>query len=362
MSLRHLKFTGTSYEQALSHGEALKESIENNISVYTDRFYKEAGISKQALLENTSVYYDKLKDQSPEYIKAIEGIALSSNLPLLEIAMLNLRYELLYYALGKLYQEGVIDGCTSFALLPGLVKKTHLVMGQNWDWIPEVECVLISNFDSDGLSRISFTEAGIFAGKPGMNSQGIGLAVNGMYSSADNWKRFEKPFHVRCFEVLRSSTIEQAMNVLTGTPRSCTANFIIGEYPDKIVNIELAPDTFLNFYPNQGLLTHANNFADPNNMDVSEPPNPRRHLSAFRHERMKILLSTQKILDMKMIQNTLKDHEHHPQSLCRHRDNDLPKSQQTITKTSMIMDLEDLNIWATDGQPCMAEFEKFSLA
>ena len=30
--------------------------------------------------------------------------------------------------------------------------------------------------------------------------------------------------------------------------------------------------------------------------------------------------------------------------------------------TSKIKSLEDLNIWATDGQPCMAEFEKFSLA
>ena len=34
MSLPHLMFSGTSYEQGLSHGEALKDSIKKNIDVY----------------------------------------------------------------------------------------------------------------------------------------------------------------------------------------------------------------------------------------------------------------------------------------------------------------------------------------
>ena len=61
------------------------------------------------------------------------------------------------------------------------------------------------------------------------------------------------------------------------------------------------------------------------------------------------------------IQNILKDHENSPQSICRHRDDSLPKSQHTITKTAMIMDLNEKKIWVTDGQPCKTEFEEFSL-
>ena len=38
MSLPHFMFSGTSYEQGLSHGEALKDSIEKNIDVYLNRF------------------------------------------------------------------------------------------------------------------------------------------------------------------------------------------------------------------------------------------------------------------------------------------------------------------------------------
>ena len=228
MSQLHFRFSGTTYEQGLAHGETLRESIEKNIDVYLTRFDREAGICKQDLLVNAGIYMNKLRGQSPEYVSAMNGIAESSNREILEIAMLNLRYELLYYALGKIYIDESVDGCTSFALLPEASQNNHVVMGQNWDWIPDVDCVLVTSTDSDGLRRTSFTEAGIFAGKPGMNSEGVGLAVNGMCSTADNWARFHKPFHLRCYEILRSRTMDDALDVLTDSPRSCTANFIIG--------------------------------------------------------------------------------------------------------------------------------------
>lgn len=66
-----------------------------------NRFENEAGISKNELLENSGIYLNILREQSPEYVNGMNGIAESSNLELLEIAMLNLRYELLYHALGK---------------------------------------------------------------------------------------------------------------------------------------------------------------------------------------------------------------------------------------------------------------------
>ena len=159
MSLPHFKFIGTTYEQGLAHGEALQESIAKNIDIYLNRFENEAGISKYELLENTGIYLNVLREQSPEYVNGMNGIAESSNLNILEIAMLNLRYELLYHALGKLLQSEVVDGCTSFAILPEATKNNHLIMGQNWDWIPDVDCVLTTSKDIDGLQLMSFSEA-----------------------------------------------------------------------------------------------------------------------------------------------------------------------------------------------------------
>ena len=362
MSLLHFTFSGTTYEQGLAHGEALQESIGKNIEIYFNRFENEAGINKNELLENTGIYLNVLREQSPEYVNGMNGIAKSSNLNLLEIAMLNLRYELLYHALGKLLQSDAVDGCTSFAILPEASQNNHLLMGQNWDWIPDVECVLTTGIDTDGLQRMAFTEAGIFGGKPGMNSGGVGLAVNGMYSTSDDWSLFQKPFHLRCYEVLRSPNMNEALNVLAGTPRSCTANFILGHEPKRALDIELAPDSLRLIDPKNGVLAHANHLVDPKEAGVSEPLNPRRHLSEFRHKRMEELLNEQKPLNVAGIQEILKDHEHQPQSLCRHRDDTLPDSQHTITKTAMIMDLEERKMWLTDGQPCKAQFKEFSLS
>ena len=362
MSVSHFTFSGSSYEQGLAHGETLTDSIAKNIDIYLNRFEIEAGIGKKELLDNTGIYLAILREQSPEYVNGINGISESSNLNIIEIAMLNLRYELLYHALGKYYQEAATDGCTSFALLPEATKNSHIIMGQNWDWVPDVDCVLTTNIDSDGVQRLSFTEAGIFAGKPGMNSAGIGLTVNGMYSSLDDWARLQKPFHLRCYEILRSKSMDEALTTLTGTPRSCTANFILGHAPQRMVNVELAPDNMRLIDPKNGILSHANHFADPNVLGVSEPPNPHRHHSVFRQKRMETLLKEQSPLDITKIQNILKDHDNQPQSLCRHRDDSLPLSQHTITKTAMIMNLEEKKMWVTDGQPCKAEFEEFAIS
>ena len=362
MSLPHFIFSGTSYEQGLSHGEALKDSIKKNIDVYLSRFEAEAGIIKDELLDNAAIYLPILREQNPEYVNGINGVSESSGVDLIEIAFLNLRYELLYDALGKRYLEESIDGCTSFAIFPEATKNNHLIMGQNWDWIPDVDCVLTTNKDIDGLQRLSFTEAGIFAGKPGMNSEGVGLTVNGMYSTSDNWSRLKKPFHLRCYEVLRSKNMDEALSVLTTTPRSCTANFIVGHGPQRAVNIELAPDSLRLIDAENGIISHANHFDKPGIAGVSEPPNPRRHLSEFRQKRMEKLLLEHRPLSVAEIQDILKDHENEPQSLCRHGDDALPDSQHTITKTAMIMDLSEKKIWATNGQPCTTEFEEFSFS
>ena len=202
MSLPHTTFSGTTYEQGLAHGEILKESIIKNIEIYVTRFENEAGVDKNELFENSGIYLNILREQSPEYVNGMNGIAKSSGLELLEIAMLNLRYELLYHALGKKLHSDAVDGCTSFAVLKEGVENNHLLMGQNWDWIPDIECVLTTSIDTDGMKGMAFTEAGIFGVKPGINSEGVGLTVNGMYQLMMTGRAFKNHFTsavMKCF-------------------------------------------------------------------------------------------------------------------------------------------------------------------
>ena len=359
MRLPFLELSGTCLKQGQVHGESLKDLIEKNIAVYSRRFQKEAKLSKDEVLERTGSCLRTLKKQSNDYYEGIMGIAEGSNQELMNIAMLNFRYELLYHAIGKLQMDAV-DGCTSYAVLPEVASNGHTIMGQNWDWIPDVECAIVETTAQVGPHQMAFTEAGIFGGKIGMNSEGLALTVNGMNTTVDDWSRFEKPFHLRCFEVLSFATLENAMEVLTGTPRSCTANFMIGQAENTVIDIELAPDTYVKISPQGGVLGHANHFTDPDPAEIIEPPNPRRYLSKFRHERMETLLNERKPLDVAGIQKILKDH-HHSQSICRHPDPSLPSEQHTVTKTGVIMDLDERKLWFTNGNPCQNEFTEYSL-
>ena len=120
----------------------------------------------------------------------------------------------------------------------------------------------------------------------------------GCIQASDDWSRFHKPFHVRCYEILRSKSLNEALNVLIDTPRSCTANFLLGHTDQGAIDIELAPETMNIINPVKDILFHANHFVDPEILNVTEPPNPRRYLSEFRHKQMESLLLKHKPLDV----------------------------------------------------------------
>src|SRR5439155_12775577 len=125
----------------------------------------------------------------------------------------------------------------------------HLLLGQNWDWIPQVQGAVLHTLEPDGLETLSFTEAGIVGGKIGLNSAGLGLAINGLLSSADDWSRLELPFHVRCYEILRRRSLAEAVDVVAREKRSCSANFLIAQTPDLAVDLEAAPDSIAEIRP-----------------------------------------------------------------------------------------------------------------
>ena len=59
-----------------------------------------------------------IKEQSPHYYAAMQGVAEGAGVSFEDIAALNVRYEILYYEFGVGDMQAGIDGCTSFAVLP----------------------------------------------------------------------------------------------------------------------------------------------------------------------------------------------------------------------------------------------------
>lgn len=363
MTFPVLQLTGTPYEQGVQHGRQLTDRIAHNLGIYFNRFEREVKLSRAEVLGRAAKYLQAIEVQNSDYFAVLNGIATGSGFDLLELAALNVRYEILYYQFGV---NAMADGCTAFALLPEAAASGHLTLGQNWDWIPQVKGALLETVEPDGLRTLSFTEAGIAGGKIGLNSAGLGLAINGMTTTDDDWGRLTKPFHVRCYEILRQREFDAAVRVVTDEARSCSTNFLIAQTPDRVVDVEAAPDKVRLLNCEAGCLVHSNHFVDPQGMGIVEPPNERRPYSHHRRARLGELLrsgggaATQVSADE--LEDYLRDHADYPYGICRHADPAEPPEEHYVTVTSIVMDLDARIMRLTDGPPCESDYQEVRLA
>jgi isopenicillin-N N-acyltransferase-like protein len=358
MALPVVHVDGEPYDQGRQHGLALRQQIGHNLGVYYDRFLREGHLEAGEARARATQYIPLLNGQP--YFDALRGIADGSGHEVLDLLVLNLRYELLYYQYGVCGIGGA-DGCTSFAVLPTASANGHLLLGQNWDWIPEVKGAVLHTRDLDGLETLSFTEAGIVGGKIGLNSAGLGLAINGLLTTADDWSRLVMPFHVRCYEILRRRNLAEATEVVLAGPRACSANFLIAQTPDLAVDLEAAPDVVNEIAPVLDTIVHTNHFLDPEQLGVVEPQvEPRPH-SYWRQGRMRALLDARSPVAVGDLEVSLRDHENYPDGICRHENPDDPPEEWCITVTSTIMDLDERSLRLTDGPPCEHLYEEFSI-
>ncbi|MDT8306828.1 MAG: C45 family peptidase [Anaerolineae bacterium] len=363
MTLPLLRVTGSSYEQGRAHGATLRDRVLHNLDVYFDRFWREGGVARDEVLRRAALYREAIAAQNPSYLEGMRGIAAGAAVYELDVVALNVRYEILYDAFVVRTQELYgADGCTAFALAPEATAAGRLLLGQNWDWIPDVKGAVVHTIAGDQPETLAFTEAGIFGGKIGLNSAGLGLAINGITTTDDDWARLHKPFHVRCYEILQQTTLDAAQAVLAGSERACSGNFLIATASGEAVNVEAAP-ALLNVLPWQdGCIVHANHFVDPGALGVVEPPDPDyRHYSCRRHERLEERLRAAMPVTLPALQDALRDHSTEPRTICRHEDLSAPVDEQYRTVTSVVMDLQRRQMWISDGPPCSNEYEEHTL-
>ena len=359
MTLPVVHVDGGPFEQGLQHGAALRDQIAHNLDVYYERLLREAQLNEREARSRAERYLPLL-DGHP-YSDAMRGVAEGAQLELLDVLVLNMRYELLYYQYSVL-PVGEPDGCTSFGVLPSASANGHLLLGQNWDWIPEVRGAVLHTREPDGFETLAFTEAGIVGGKIGLNSAGLGLAINGLISTADDWSRLVMPFHVRCYEILRQRSLSDAHLVIESGSRACSANFVLAQPSEALLDVEAAPDAVRLVVPEDGgYVAHTNHFLDPAALGVSEPRSERRPHSYTRLARIRELLSARAPVSVGDLESCLRDHDNYPDSVCRHKNPDDPPEEWAVTVTSVIMDLDQRSLSLTDGHPCEHLYEGYSL-
>jgi isopenicillin-N N-acyltransferase-like protein len=364
------------YERGRVHGAALPQAIRDNVATYLARF-EAGGLDAATARREGGVWAEVIAGQNEEYAAEMRGIADGAELPPGDVAMLNARYEITFGLFGReatsadKMGEDAASGCSTFGAMADVTASGHTILGQNWDWLAGVyeRCVVLRIRRSDKPNLICYTEAGIVGGKMGVNEHGIGLVENGLVSDHDGRNAYEKPFHMRCREILDATTFDHALAPILATKRVCSANFVVGQaYNDgaygthdgEIIDLETSPNEVSYLYPRDGLVTHSNHFTDPRH-----GPSQMERLSAstlYRNTRLdRLLRKDLGHLDMGHFAAALSDHFGYPNAICRHPDDRLPAAKQTMTNAAFVIDLDDRVMHVADGPPCEHAFVAHAL-
>lgn len=354
-----LRLSGAPFEQGRQHGRALRRQIAHNLALYLMRCQQEVGLNRQEILRRAHFFADVIRRRNPAYYAGMQGLAEGAGRSFDEIAVLNTRYEILYPQYSA-HAHPLVDGCTAFAVPPERSAEGRLIIGQNWDWFPQVQGALLYTQAEDGLETLAFTEAGIFGGKIGLNSAGIGLVINGLTSTDDDAARPATPFHVRCYEVLRQTRFDDALAVILDGERACSANYLLAQAPDRVLNIEAAPFNQRLLACEGGCLVHTNHFLEPAALGITEPD--ERMFSHRRWRRFHSLLWEQQPVGIPDLQAWLSDHHGYPNAICQHAEEDGQEHEQYVTVASIILDLAQQTMFVTGGPPCAAPYQALSLS
>lgn len=373
--------TGSPVERGRTHGERFADAVASNVELYRERFAHE-GVDVDAVREHAAEYVDLIDRERPAYAAEMRGVAEGSGVPLADVAMLNVRWEVIYPAWKdqteaepggdataadegereKRRGDPPVDGCTSFGVAPPATADGRTYVGQNWDWLASVvdNVFLMEVRRDDAPDFLAMTEAGIVGGKVGVNEHGIGLAVNGLISAEDGTNELRIPYHVRFRDVLDADRFDDALRPVVETDRVCSANVLLGHADGEVIDLEAAPDLVNPLYPEEGVLTHSNHFET----DAVESVNERRGPSTlYRGPRLRRLLAdaAEEGIEPADVQAALRDHFGRPASICSHVDESLPEVEHGQTNASFVIDLEGRRLLGQRGPPCRGEYREYAL-
>lgn len=361
--LERLTLTGGPRERGRAHGEAFADEIAANLDRYLSVF-AHYGADEETVYEQAEEFVEVIESGNAEYFSEMKAVADGAGLDLLDVTVLNARWEVMYSAYAEAAEEvedAAPDGCTAFGVRPEFTAEGRTLIGQNWDWIPGIDVFMMDIQREDGTDMLTMTEAGIVGGKIGVNEHGIGMLLNGLVANGDGDQPFRKPYHVRFREALESDTLHGAVQPLIETDRANSANVLLAHEEGEMLDLELAPSVESFLYPEDGLLTHANHFKERDRVD-SEFERIATS-TVCREPRLRRLLSKQEgELDVEGAQEALRDHFGRPASVCMHPDESAPEEERSRTNFSVVMDLEERRLYGTDGPPCENEYRAFDLA
>jgi isopenicillin-N N-acyltransferase-like protein len=331
-----IKIQGGAEDRGRQQGVLLKERIHKTVDFYRKQFPQ----PEEHILEIASQFRKSTQAMQGDLYLEIEALAQAAEIDPVWIYALNGRTELL--SLNPME-------CTSLAF------RQHGLIGQNWDWDSEAEelAVILEIEKEDDHRIITMTEPGMIA-KIGMNNCGLGVCLN--FMEIKNYQPYGVPLHVLLRSILDSKGLKEALSLIEPHLTGKVGNIIILDSHGAIEDIELAGDEYFSV-PVEDRFVHTNHFLARVENDPLFFPN-----TFGRYKRAKELLNMLDNPSIESMKHILKDRGNEEYPICRRRfSHSLLSDDTSITVSTIIMDLRNLQFHITRGNPFDNPFTVFSL-
>jgi isopenicillin-N N-acyltransferase-like protein len=331
-----IKIQGAAEDRGWQQGTLLKERIHRTVEFYRNQFLQ----PEEQILRIASQFRKSTEAFRKDLYLEMEALARAAQVDPVWIYAVNGRTELLNLNPME---------CTSLAF-----RKQGLI-GQNWDWDGKMEelAVILDIENEDGHRIMTMTEPGMI-GKIGMNRCGLGVCLN--FMTIENYQAYGVPLHMLLRTILDSESLNQALSLIKSHLTGKIGNILISDRNGEIVDIELAGDEFFSI-PVEDLFAHTNHFLTKVDYDLLLFPH-----TVGRYNRTKELLSMLDNPSIESMKDILKDHGNEKYPICRKRFSHPWLTDDTsITVTTIIMDLKNLQFHITRGNPFDNPFSVFSL-
>ncbi len=334
-----IKVKGTPRERGVAYGEQAAKRIQDTFEFYDRIVFTKSALTATEIRDRAEQVADLIYQFAPDLAEEIQGIAQGAALEPWQLYLLNARTEVLNASVAE---------CTA------LYFQDSAILGQTWDWIREMEdlVLLLQCEYPDGRSLLTLTEPGILA-KVGMNSYGLGVCLNILFSPHS---LNGVPVHVLLRAILECSDLDSVRVVLerAGTGRS--SHFLVGDDAGNCLGVEFAGGGRADLHAHDGVVLHTNHCLDSDLECMVVPTSTERFQQASG------LLEGSKGRDLDMMMEVLSDDGQGNESiLCPYHPEATLGGLEVGTCATVIMDLPARRLHLRKGHKKSGDFTSYTV-
>jgi len=345
-----LRVAGSFRDVGGAIGEACASVIRRAVAFDDDL---PAGRTRDEQLALAARYRDPVEDAMPWAIEEIDAAAEAAGVD--PVALFACHVEEIWYE-PRAHGGPAIDGrCSDLVAVSPATADGHTLVAHNNDMHQAYgeELVAIERRADDDPAVFTIGN-GIWI-SVGWNDAGLSLTGNEL---SPNDERIGIPRELQVRAMLRERSLEAMVGAALRHDRASSYNNVLAAADGSVVNVEgSATAAELTEPDDDGRLVHTNHYVCDSMLGYEGDP-AYAERSAIRYRRAWELLSAVApgSVDAPMLRTILSDHEHAPDSICRHAH----EGHTSVTCFWCIADVSDGRITYGRGNPCDSTAQEFA--